>query len=141
MVQQGTAGNDYLTGGAGNNTYVFGKNFDQDVVSEYDNAAGNLDIARFTEVDANQLWFRRSGSNLEVSVIGTVDKVTINNWYSGTAYRVEQFESADGKVLTQAHVDALVAAMAAFAPPAAGQSVLPQDYQSALQPVLAASWK
>lgn len=137
----GGAGNDYLSGCAGNDTYVFGKNFGQDSISEYDNTAGNLDIARFTEVNANQLWFRRSGDNLEVSVIGTADKVTINNWYSGTAYRVEQFESADGKVLTQAHVDALVAAMAAFAPPAAGQSALPQDYQSALQPVLATSWK
>lgn len=137
----GGAGNDYLDGGAGNDTYIFGKNFGQDSISEYDNATGNLDIARFTEVNANQLWFRRSGGNLEVSVIGTADKVTINNWYSGTAYRVEQFESADGKVLTQTHVDALVAAMAAFAPPAAGQSALPQDYQSALQPVLAASWK
>jgi len=137
----GGEGNDYLDGGAGNDTYVFGKNFGQDSISEYDNTAGNLDIARFTEVNANQLWFRRSGGNLEVSVIGTADKVTINNWYSGTAYRVEQFESADGKVLTQARVDALVAAMAAFAPPAAGQSALPQDYQSALQPVMAASWK
>jgi hypothetical protein len=30
--------------------------------------------------------------------------------------------------------------MAAFAPPAAGQTSLPSDYQSALAPVIAANW-
>jgi hypothetical protein len=31
--------------------------------------------------------------------------------------------------------------MAAFAPPAAGQTTLPTDYQTALNPIIAASWK
>jgi hypothetical protein len=31
--------------------------------------------------------------------------------------------------------------MAAFAPPAAGQTTLPDDYRTALQPVIAANWK
>jgi len=38
-------------------------------------------------------------------------------------------------------VDALVQAMAAFAPPGAGQTTLPDAYRTALEPVLAASWR
>jgi hypothetical protein len=37
-------------------------------------------------------------------------------------------------------VDLLVNAMAAFAPPAVGQTTLSATYQSALNPVIAASW-
>jgi hypothetical protein len=76
-----------------------------------------------------------------VSILGTDDKLTLNNWYSGGAYHVEQFKTSDSKVLLDSQVDVLVAAMAAFAPPAPGQTSLPADYQTALTPVIAANWK
>ena len=47
----------------------------------------------------------------------------------------------NGKHLLEAQVDTLVNAMAAFMPPAAGQTSLPASYQTALNPVIAASWK
>jgi hypothetical protein len=34
-----------------------------------------------------------------------------------------------------------VSAMAAFSPPAAGQTTLPANYQTALAPVIAANWQ
>ena len=43
-------------------------------------------------------------------------------------------------MLLSSQVDALVSAMAAFAPPPAGQMTLAANYQTALSPVLAASW-
>lgn len=86
----------------------------------------------------NPLEFRKY---LEVSVIGTSDKFTIQSWYSGSAYRVEQFRTADGQVLLDGQVENLVQAMAAFAPPAAGQTTLPPAYQAALAPVLVANWQ
>ena len=49
--------------------------------------------------------------------------------------------TADGKMLLDSQVDALVSAMASFAPPPAGQITLPADYQAALNPVIAANWK
>jgi hypothetical protein len=58
----------------------------------------------------------------------------------GTAYHIEQFRTAEGRLLLDSKVDALVAAMAAFAPPAAGQTTLPPAYQTALSPVIASSW-
>jgi hypothetical protein len=54
---------------------------------------------------------------------------------------VEQFKTADNKVLLDSRVENLVQAMAAFAPPAAGQTSLPQNIQDALAPVLAANWQ
>ncbi|MDR2876003.1 MAG: hypothetical protein LBV44_08780 [Methylobacillus sp.] len=92
-------------------------------------------------VTADQLWFQRSGNNLVVSIIGTTDSMTISNWYSGNAYHVEQFKTADGKVLADTQVQNLVQAMAAFAPPAAGQTTLPTNYQNSLETVIAANWQ
>ena len=59
----------------------------------------------------------------------------------GAAHLVEQFRTIDGKVLLDTQVDQLVNAMAAFAPPAAGQTTLPAAYQAVLNPVIAANWK
>ena len=137
----GGAGNDQLSGGNGSDTYVFGKDFGQDRVSNYDNTAGKTDRMQFTDARSNQLWFRRSGSSLEISVIGSTDKVSIDNWYSGQAYRIEEIQTADNKTLSHSHVDALVSAMATFAAPSAGQSTISAEHQSSLQPVLAANWK
>jgi hypothetical protein len=66
--------------------------------------------------------------------------VQINNWYSGTQYQIEQLQLSDGQKLLYAQVDALVQAMAAFAPPAPGQTTLTPEQQNALAPVIAASW-
>ena len=78
---------------------------------------------------------------MEISVISSTDKVSIDNWYSGQAYRIEEIQAADNKALSHGHVDALVSAMAAFAVPSAGQSTISAEHQSSLQPVLAANWK
>lgn len=91
-------------------------------------------------ISSDQLWFRQAGNDLEVSIIGTADKATVQNWYLGDSYRVEQVKSGDSKVLQHIDVDKLVSAMAAFAPPAMGQTSLAASQQTALAPVLAANW-
>ena len=93
------------------------------------------------DVAADQLWFRHVSTNLEIGVIGTSDKLTIQNWYNGSANHIERIETAQGSVLLDTQVENLVSAMAAFAPPAAGQTTLPQSYQDALHPVIAANWQ
>jgi hypothetical protein len=87
------------------------------------------------------LWFRKVGTSLEVSVIGTGDKATIDSWYLGSRYQVEQFQVDSGRTLLSSTVDSLVNAMAAFAPPAVGQTTLSTTYQSSLNSVIAANWK
>jgi VCBS repeat-containing protein len=138
----GSGGNDRLKGGAGNDIYLFDRDSGVDTVIEKDASAGNTDVLRFGDnVADDQIWFSRAGSDLEISFIGTDDKVIIDDWYKGSAYHVEEFQTADGKTLLDSQVENLVSAMAAFSPPPAGQATLPQNYQDALAPVLAANWK
>ena len=138
---EGGKGNDSLQGGKGNDTYVFNQGDGADTIDDYDAAAGNQDTLRFDAgIAHDQLWFNRVGNDLKVSVLGSTEGVSIRNWYHGAGYQIEQIKTSDNQTLLHTQVDALVQAMAAFAPPAAGQSTLPANYQSALAPVIAASW-
>ena len=139
----GGLGADTLTGGTGNDTYILGRGYGADTVIESDSTAGNTDIAQFLAgVAADQIWFQHVGNNLEASIIGTSDKLVIKDWYTGTANHVEQFKTTDGsKTLLDSNVQNLVNAMASFAPPTAGQTTLPPDYQTSLNPVIAANWQ
>ncbi|MGB4115460.1 MAG: VCBS domain-containing protein [Polaromonas sp.] len=141
-VLDGKTGKDTLEGGTGNDTYLFGRGSERDTLQENDATAGNYDTLQFTGgIATNQIWLRKVSNNLEVSVIGTADKMTISNWYSGGQYRVEEFKTSDGKVLLDSQVQNLVQAMASFAPPAAGQTTLTTARQAALAPLIAANWQ
>lgn len=137
----GGKGADTLDGGAGNDTYVFARGDGADLIQDYQTTS-NTDILSFgADITAEQIWFRQSGNNLDISIIGTQDSITIKDWYSGSAYHVEQLTLANGEVLLDTQVQALVDAMASFAPPAAGQTTLPQNYQDALAGVIAVNWQ
>ncbi|CAN7482393.1 calcium-binding protein [Polaromonas sp. LjRoot131] len=137
-VLDGRAGKDVLAGGAGNDTFLMGRGYGADTVQENDATAGNSDQLQFLGgIAAKQLWFSKSGNNLQVSIIGTADSAILQNWYLGNAYHVEQFRSGDGKVLQDSQVDTLVKAMAGLAPPVMGQMDLSAAYAAQLAPVLA----
>ena len=137
-ILDGGIGNDRLEGGTGNDTYVFGQGYGQDTI--YDNG-GSDTITYGSGISEDQLWFQRSGNNLEISVIGTNDRLTVESWYSSSSYQVETFRTSENHVLNAAQVNSLVQAMASFAPPAAGQTTLPDNYQQALAPIIATSWR
>lgn len=147
----GAAGNDTLTGGlgadiliggTGNDSYMFARNDGADQLTDSDSTTGNTDVLWFNSgVDNDQLWFQRVNQDLEISVIGSTDKVTVKNWYNGAANQVEQIKSSNGKVLSNAGVDALVSAMSAFSPPVSGQLVLPDAYATSLSSVIVANWQ
>jgi hypothetical protein len=122
-------------------TYVLGRGYGADTLQENDTTAGNTDVLQFLSgVSTEQIWLRKVSNSLEVSIIGTSDKATLTNWYLGSQYHVEQFKTSDGKTLLDSQVQNLVSAMAGFTPPAAGQTTLPPNYQTALAPVIAANW-
>ncbi|SOE06402.1 Ca2+-binding protein, RTX toxin-related [Variovorax sp. YR752] len=135
----GGQGNDQLTGGFGKDTYVFSGEFGQDRVSaefyfvSVDPA--NHDTAAFTDVYSDQLWFESESGGLKVSVIGTDKSV-----FFGSVDALEKIQTMDGKTLLGTNVNNLVEAMAAFSPPAAGQTTLPSSYQLSLDSVIAANW-
>jgi Ca2+-binding RTX toxin-like protein len=136
-ILDGGGGSDTLVGGQGNDTYLFSSGYGANTIVDI---AGNDKLVLGAGINYNQLWFAQNGNNLDVSVIGTSDKITIQDWYLGSANHVENILSGDGKALQDTQVQNLVQAMAAFAPPSAGQTTLPPAYQTALAPVLAANW-
>jgi len=140
-VLRGNAGNNLLAGGAGGDVYAAGRGMGQDRVSEDDVTPGATDELLFGEgVTPEQLWFRHVGNDLEVSIIGTADKATVQDWYLGGQHHVEHIKVEDGKVLLDSQVETLVQAMAAYAPPATGQMDLSAGYAAALAPVIGAVW-
>lgn len=116
--RHGGAGNDTLIGGVGNDRLVFD--------------AG---------IDAHQLWFGKSGSDLEVQVVGIADTVTVAGWYSGAEHHMDGIETADGTVLLDSMVDRLVQAMAGFAPLAAGTMSIDPDVYPQVETAITASWR
>ncbi|CAN5567064.1 hypothetical protein BH11PSE7_BH11PSE7_33800 [soil metagenome] len=137
----GGAGKDTLAGGTGDDIYLLARGYGADTIQENDATPGNHDTVLFDAgISTSQLWFRHVGANLEVSVIGTSDKLVVSNWYTGDSYRVEEFKTSNGASLLQSQVQNLVSAMAAFAPPPTGNATLSASYTASLAPVIAANW-
>lgn len=122
----GGGGNDFLFAGLGNDVYRASGNFDQDEITDI----GGEDAVEF-DVNEDHLWLTRRGDDLNVSVIGTKNEVTVRGWYRDTAAKVEEFYAGNGKMLTAGDVDALVGAMSSFAPPSSLGAV-PQGVQEAI---------
>jgi Ca2+-binding RTX toxin-like protein len=137
----GGLGNDRVIGGKGNDTYLFARGDGQDTVVDQDGTWFNSDLLKISGATSRQLWLSKAGSNLDISIIGSTDKVSIEGWFASSNNRVEKITAVgDGKTLSAAKVNALVDAMAKFAPPAEGQTTLPANVQTALSKVLASSW-
>ncbi|MGG1948656.1 calcium-binding protein [Trinickia sp. NRRL B-1857] len=80
--------------------------------------SSNHDTLLLGGVDTNQLWFKMSGSNLVIDMMGTSDHVTINGWSTSAVTSLQTIEvdnGAGGKSLLGAGaVSQLVQAMATF---------------------------
>jgi Ca2+-binding RTX toxin-like protein len=137
---RGGLGNDLLIGGKGNDTYLFNRGDGQDHISDNDTTWFNSDLLKVGGATSKQLWFTKSGDSLDISVIGTQDKVTIENWFLGSANKVEKITASDGKSLSAAKVQTLVNAMASFTPPADGVTTLPASTPTSVTKVIASSW-
>jgi hypothetical protein len=89
----------------------------------------------------DQIWFARVADDLQISVIGTADRMTVTGWYGDVSHHLDGFATSDGsRHMNDAQVVQLVSAMAAFTAPPAGQFDLTQQQHAILDPVLAAVW-
>jgi Ca2+-binding RTX toxin-like protein len=146
-VLLGGAGNDLYIGGAGadrlidsaatsNDVYGWGRGDGADTLVD----AGGDDRLEISGVEPEELWFRQVGDDLEISIIGSTDRFTIEGWYADAVRQVETIQLSYSGTLLNTQVQALVDAMAGFAPPAEGETTLAASYQATLQPVIAANW-
>ncbi|WP_246545050.1 S8 family serine peptidase [Photorhabdus hainanensis] len=92
------------------------------------------------DISPERLWFQHEGQDLQISVIGSKQEVTLHNWYASPSERPGSIIAGDDHRLTDRNVENLVQAMAAFAPPTPATTMLGDVEQQRLQPVLAANW-
>ena len=94
-------------------------------------------------VSDEQLWFARSGNNLQIDIMGTNSAVTVNGWFSNAGNNLQEITAGGLEIDSQ--VSNLVQAMAtytatnfAFDPTASGNTQAPND--PTLQTAIASAW-
>jgi Ca2+-binding RTX toxin-like protein len=102
-VLSGGAGNDMLYGDYGVDTYVFGRGFGHDVISDYTENGVQRDIVRFTGLNPSDIQVTADYSeNLTFTIIDTGETLRIpaNAWWWGRN-GVGQYVFDDGTVWSQ----------------------------------------
>jgi Ca2+-binding RTX toxin-like protein len=144
----GGTGNDTLTGGSGNDLYNFSRGDGQDTIIESDPFPGNQDRALFgATINPLDLVISRQANDLRLTIHGSSDQITVQNWYVGTTNRIETLQAGNGQTLLSTQVDQLIQAMAGFTTTtglswdaAIDGGGTPQQ-QTQFQGILAASWQ
>lgn len=82
-ILDGGSGNDTLMGGNGIDTYIFAKGYDHDTINEWSNEKS---IIKFFDITSDEVEFTNNGGNLDITVKGTDDVLTVNGfqWGQGT---------------------------------------------------------
>jgi len=86
----------------GSDTYIFGRGDGVDRITEsiVDPLDRNI-ISFVDDIRPDQLWFRRVANDMEVSIIGTADKINISGWFTAERVGIQEFRTAGGYVLTE----------------------------------------
>jgi Ca2+-binding RTX toxin-like protein len=134
----GNSANNVLTGLGGNDTYQYSRGGAQDTV--VDNAGSDTLLFGAT-INPIDLVLSRTGNDLWLSIHGSSDRVSIQNWYGGATNQTETIQAANGQHLLNTQVDQLIQAMAGFTQQTGltwdqGIDQQPQNVQA----ILAASW-
>jgi Ca2+-binding RTX toxin-like protein len=136
----GNSGNNVLTGLGGNDIYQYSRGGGQDTV--VDNS-GTSDTMQFgVTINPLDLVISRQANDLRLTIHGSTDQMTIQNWYSGATNQAETIQAGNGQTLLSTQVDQLIQAMAGFTQQTGltwDQAIDQQPTQ--VQTVLAASWQ
>ncbi|SIT12414.1 hypothetical protein, partial [Insolitispirillum peregrinum] len=136
-----TAASSLLLGGDGADTFAINSGDGVNVINNAGHAADGDRVLFGTGITYDHLWFEQQGADLKVSVIGGTAGVVVSSWFTDPDNEVSQFATSTGDTLDMSQVETLVQAMAAFAPPPAGQLDLTAEQQDVLAPILASAWQ
>ncbi len=63
-------------------------------------------------ISDNDLWFVRSGNNLQIDLMGTRSQITVNNWFTSSSSQINEITA--GGMTLDTKVGQLVQAMATY---------------------------
>lgn len=111
-LRGGPGVNDTLNGGSGNDIYQFGLG-DGDTAISNSASSSAIDTLQLLEgIVPSDVSATKSGHHLVLTIISTGEKITLNYFYSGTAYEVDNVEFSDGTVWTAAELHTMTSATA-----------------------------
>ena len=77
----------------------------QDVISDYDGTVGNVDTIRLIGTLPSGVTLSRGiGNDLAILINGSTDKLTVQNYFSGSGYRIERVVFDDGTSWQEAYI-------------------------------------
>ena len=91
----GGTGEDWLYGGAGNDVYKLKSGDGADVISDSDGLTGGTMMLSYSLMVIDTSDARRVDGDL-VFQYGSGDELTVENYFTSAAYRIEQFKFSDG---------------------------------------------
>ncbi|MGO7169764.1 calcium-binding protein [Rhizobium leguminosarum] len=99
-------GDDIINGSAGGDVYFYASGDGSDVINDEVGYTDALDVVRFTDVDAQDLSIKRHGDDLELTVAGTGDVITLKGqmYEDPGDWGVDKIEFADGSSLNRAAI-------------------------------------
>lgn len=102
----GGGGNDRINTGSGSNTFVYGLGDGTDYIDDESGSTTDVDTLKFTNLNASDVTFTRSGSNAVVTVNSTGNTITLDEqFYSTSSYwGIERVQFADGTVWDRSQV-------------------------------------
>jgi Ca2+-binding RTX toxin-like protein len=99
-ILDGGVGYDRLDGGSGSDTYLFGRGSGQDWINQYDAGDDKLDTIQLgADILESDVIVTRSHTSLELSIAGTLDKLSVINYFADEeegGYKVDVVKFADG---------------------------------------------
>jgi Ca2+-binding RTX toxin-like protein len=137
---RGGLGNDTLNGSSGNEMYLFGRGEGQDLVQDNSGTADKL--LYDAGINPLDLVISRQANDLRLTIHGSSDRITVQNWYVGTTNRIETIQAGNSQRLLSTQVDQLIQAMAGFTTQTGltwDQGIDQQPAQ--VQSILATSWQ
>jgi Ca2+-binding RTX toxin-like protein len=100
-VLDGGLGNDTLKGEGGSDTYRMGAGWGQDTISEHDWNAESVDTVTLPSgIAPADVVLTRDATSLIISVAGSTDRITVQNFFNAVQQRIERLAFADGTVWT-----------------------------------------
>ena len=107
-VLYGGMGNDRLEGDSGADVFLFGRGDGADLIVDTDH---NDNLVFGDDITSQDLWFVQDGDDLVIHVMGTDDKVTVEEWFAPGSNEIGEIYASDLK-LTDNWVDDLISLMA-----------------------------